>query len=229
LQDVFVADNWKEVLASITDMENSITGDLEILAGHTIQGIDRKVAELWHLMEESLRLGRETRDEVKVSPPSQYLLQMLTRFQASKQLHILDSLPCAVGAKFGSFEDQNKPLCLEGTQTHILSQIQSWCEDPWGKPIFWLEGMPSTGKTTISRTFALACRDGTPLVVPDHRLPNTVVLGASFFFSIGQSLIGMKQARSSLQSVEPLLVCYRTLEMISVRRLRGTPISGMRL
>lgn len=67
LQDVFVADNWKEMLVSITDMEDSITGDLEILAGHTIQGIDRKVAELGHLMDESLRLGRETRDEVKVS------------------------------------------------------------------------------------------------------------------------------------------------------------------
>ena len=42
--------------------------------------------------------------------------------------------------------------------------------------------MPGTGKTTISRTFASACRDRTPLVAPDHRLPDTFFLGASFFF-----------------------------------------------
>ncbi|KAL4748027.1 quinon protein alcohol dehydrogenase-like superfamily [Aspergillus terricola var. indicus] len=42
--------------------------------------------------------------------------------------------------------------------------------------------MPGTGKTTISRTFASACRDGTPLVAPDHRLPDPFFLGASFFF-----------------------------------------------
>ncbi|KAI9372968.1 hypothetical protein BJX61DRAFT_542167 [Aspergillus egyptiacus] len=166
LRDLAVADNWKDMLVSIADMENGINGDLEIFAGHTIQEIDRKVEELGHKIEESLKLASEMRDDVK----------------ASKEHSLLESLPCAHGAIFGSLEDQHKSLCLEGTQTHTLSQIRSWCEDLRGKPILWLKGMAGTGKTTISRTFALACRDGVPLVAPDHRLPNTFFLGASFFF-----------------------------------------------
>ncbi|KAL4734411.1 hypothetical protein BDV11DRAFT_174791 [Aspergillus similis] len=166
LRDLAVTDNWKDMLLTITDMEKGISGDLEIVAGHTIRGIDRKVEELGHLMNESLRVANETRDEVK----------------ASKQLYLLESLPWATGAIFGSFEDQHKPLCLEGTQTHTLKQIGDWCKDPEAKPIFWLKGMAGTGKTTISRTFASACRDGTPLVAPEYSLPHTFYLAASFFF-----------------------------------------------
>ena len=67
LRDFAIADNWKEMLLIITDMEKEISSDLEILAGHTIQGIDRKVEELADLMNESLKIANETRDEVKVT------------------------------------------------------------------------------------------------------------------------------------------------------------------
>jgi hypothetical protein len=51
--------------------------------------------------------------------------------------------------------------------------LETWAQDPSGKPIFWLNGMAGTGKSTISRTFA-------------QSLAEKGQLGASFFFKRGE-------------------------------------------
>ncbi|KAL4907027.1 hypothetical protein BDW74DRAFT_176626 [Aspergillus multicolor] len=170
MRDLAVADNWKELLASITDMEKGISGDLEILTGHTIKAIDSKVDELKHLMDESLRVATETKDQVK----------------SSKEDQLLNKLPFAAGATFGSREGEHESLCLQGTQMDTLTKIRNWCEDPEGKPILWLHGMAGTGKSTISRTVAAACYDDPPSDALDFRLPEAFCLAASFFFDLNR-------------------------------------------
>ncbi|CAG7955472.1 unnamed protein product [Penicillium salamii] len=85
----------------------------------------------------------------------------------------LDQLPVADGAEFDSFMDRDEVECLSGTRTEPLEDIADWIATPDGKPIFWLNGMAGTGKSTISRTVA-------------RRLKNENTLGASFFFRLGE-------------------------------------------
>ncbi|CAG8926838.1 unnamed protein product [Penicillium salamii] len=84
-----------------------------------------------------------------------------------------DQLPVADGAEFDSFMDRDEVECLAGTRTELLEEIADWIASPDGKPIFWLNGMAGTGKSTISRTVA-------------RRLKNENTLGASFFFRLGE-------------------------------------------
>ncbi|EHA24790.1 hypothetical protein ASPNIDRAFT_139302, partial [Aspergillus niger ATCC 1015] len=106
-------------------------------------------------------------------------------------------LPLVGEATFGSLADQNKPECLEGTQTKILREIQTWIESPDDSQIFWLRGMAGTGKSTISRTLAAACQQGKSLIPNGPPLPVNVCLGASFFFD------RTKPGRNSVEKLFP--------------------------
>ena len=55
----------------------------------------------------------------------------------------------------------------------LQRQIKEWAKDRNGKPLFWLNGMAGTGKSTIARTIA-------------HLFADTGQLGASFFFKKGE-------------------------------------------
>ncbi|KAL7821006.1 WD40 repeat-like protein [Trichoderma gracile] len=91
---------------------------------------------------------------------------------------ITDSLSaesCVVGsAAFDSYDESHNSTCLPGTRVELIRQILDWASSDDGKPIFWLNGMLGTGKSTVSRTVAQSlCRAGR--------------LGASFFFKRGHS------------------------------------------
>ncbi|KAJ6008152.1 hypothetical protein N7540_012128 [Penicillium herquei] len=101
--------------------------------------------------------------------------------QETRHTQLLSSLNIAEGAMFNSFQDRHKTQCLQGTQTDPLKQVLSWCENPGSKQIYWLAGMPGTGKSTISRTLASACHDRNPLV-DERLLHENIVFGACFFF-----------------------------------------------
>jgi hypothetical protein len=63
----------------------------------------------------------------------------------------------------------NRSRCLEGTRTTLLNEIDEWISGDSTLPIFWLNGLAGTGKTTIAQTVADKCfRDK--------------MLGAAFFF-----------------------------------------------
>jgi hypothetical protein len=85
----------------------------------------------------------------------------------------LRNLPSVKDAAFDSFSDQLDARCHPGTRIELRHQIIHWSEDPSGKPMFWLNGMAGTGKSTVSRTIAQAFHD-------------TGRLGASFFFKRGE-------------------------------------------
>lgn len=89
------------------------------------------------------------------------------------QKNDLDKLPTAEGAAYNSYTEQHNPRCLPNTRTEVLEAISQWARDPSSKPIFWLNGMAGTGKSTISRTLA-------------DRFADKGSLGATFFFKRGE-------------------------------------------
>ena len=82
-------------------------------------------------------------------------------------------LPIAKGASFDSHLEEHNSKCLANTRVVLQSQIKEWANDETGKPIFWLNGMAGTGKSTIARTIA-------------RSFANEGQLGASFFFKKGE-------------------------------------------
>jgi hypothetical protein len=74
-----------------------------------------------------------------------------------------------VQAAYNSEARESATGCLPGTRAAILQEIREWV-DSGATPIFWLNGMAGTGKSSIAHTIALEY---------DRRKS----LGASFFFS----------------------------------------------
>ena len=80
----------------------------------------------------------------------------------------------------------NRNGCLKGTRVCVLDEIEHWAGDFDKSPIFWLNGLAGTGKSTIAQTIA-------------ERLFTNDCLGASFFCSRGF------EDRSNLQLIFPTL------------------------
>ena len=79
----------------------------------------------------------------------------------------LNSFRCANGAEY---RHGGRKGCLKGTRGAVLSSIELWARDFDKLPIYWLNGLAGTGKSTIAKTIA-------------ERLFADDLLGASFFCS----------------------------------------------
>lgn len=119
--------------------------------------------------------------------------------------------------------------CKEGTRAEFLQHVLNWAQSPDEKPIFWLNGMAGTGKTTISRTLAAKFQD-------------EGILGASFFFRRGEDDRGIAKylfttiAKQLAERVPRMIPAIRTavLEGIPERtiltqfkRLLEEPLSAL--
>jgi len=80
---------------------------------------------------------------------------------------VLNNCRRAGGAQFGHGDRQG---CLRGTREVVLNDIESWSKDSNMSPVYWLNGLAGTGKSTIAQTIA-------ERIFADGRL------GASFFCS----------------------------------------------
>ena len=96
---------------------------------------------------------------------------------------ILNGFRSAQGAEF---RHGNRKGCLKGTRVAILDEITLWARDFDKSPVYWLNGLVGTGKTTIAQTIA-------------ERLFAEGMLGASFFCSRDF------EDRSDLQLIFPTL------------------------
>jgi hypothetical protein len=61
-----ILDDWKGILSTITDLDETIGKQIAALGDHTLNEVDRKMEELWHRMNISLRLAAEAREQAKV-------------------------------------------------------------------------------------------------------------------------------------------------------------------
>ncbi|KAL7933671.1 Pfs, NACHT and WD domain protein [Trichoderma chlorosporum] len=110
------------------------------------------------------------------------------------------NLPVVEGGAFNSYTEQHNPTCLPNTRVELLQHIFDWARDSLAKPIFWLNGMTGTGKSTVSRTIA-------------QSLAGTGHLGASFFFKRGEGDRG-KSAKlfttiaAQLATLQPSIAAY---------------------
>jgi len=86
---------------------------------------------------------------------------------STAELLVLNGCRRARGADFRHGDRQG---CLKGTRKAVLDGMESWSKDPNASPIYWLNGLAGTGKSTIAQTFA-------------ERLFADGGLGASFFCS----------------------------------------------
>ena len=75
-------------------------------------------------------------------------------FAAIADASVLNSIKRARGA---GYEHRNRRGCLKGTRVTLLEEIERWTEDSDQPPIFWLNGLAGTGKSTIARTVAEQC------------------------------------------------------------------------
>ncbi|CAE6535810.1 unnamed protein product, partial [Rhizoctonia solani] len=49
--------------------------------------------------------------------------------------------------------DINRRGCTEGTRVRVLADLNDWLYDSTASPVFWMDGMAGTGKTTIAFSF----------------------------------------------------------------------------
>ena len=122
---------------------------------------------------------------------------------------MLNTLTRARGA---GYEHGDRQGCLTGTREAILSEIESWAKDFDKSPIYWLNGLAGTGKSTIAQTTA-------------ERLFADGWLGASFFCSRDF------EDRSDLRLIFPTLsfqLAYRypNFRSVVVPLLRSNPDIG---
>ena len=82
-------------------------------------------------------------------------------------LLVLNSCRRAHGA---GYQHGDRKGCLRGTRETVLNGIESWIRDPEKSPVFWLNGLAGTGKSTIAQTIS-------------ERVFADGLLGASFFCS----------------------------------------------
>ena len=84
------------------------------------------------------------------------------------------------------YKHGNRSGCLKGTRESVLDEIERWTEDFDKPPVYWLNGLAGTGKSTIAQTVT-------------ERVFASGHLGASFFCSRDVA------DRSDLQLIFPTL------------------------
>ena len=105
------------------------------------------------------------------------------RLPPTAEAAVLNSVQCA---KQAGYRHGNRNGCIRETRTAILDEIELWIRDFDKPPVYWLNGLAGTGKSTIAQTIA-------ERTFADGRL------GASFFCSRDF------EDRRSLQSIFPTL------------------------
>ncbi|KAF9643297.1 hypothetical protein BDM02DRAFT_3176086, partial [Thelephora ganbajun] len=73
-------------------------------------------------------------------------------------------------AKAAAYRHGDRKRCLKGTRGAVLDEIELWARDSHNPPVYWLNGLAGTGKSTIAQTIA-------------ERIFADGLLGASFFCS----------------------------------------------
>ena len=137
-------------------------------------------------------------------------------------------------AQGAAYRHGNRRGCLKGTRESVLNEIELWTKDFDRSPVFWLNGLAGTGKSTIAQTIS-------------ERLFADGLLGASFFcsrdfqdrsdlrlifptlaFQLAHKYLKFRSVLVLLLQSDPDVVhesLYSQMEKLIVRPLRSSHIS----
>jgi hypothetical protein len=158
-------------------------------------------------------------------------LQLAWAHGSTAELSVLNGCRRAKGAEFRHGDRQG---CLKGTRAAVMDAIESWSTDSNMSPVYWLNGLAGTGKSTIAQTVAQR-------IFADGRL------GASFFcsrdfkdrrdlhyifptiaFQLAHKYSKVRSILVPLLQSDPDIVhesLYKQMEMLIVRPLASSDIS----
>ncbi|KAF9646732.1 hypothetical protein BDM02DRAFT_3188576 [Thelephora ganbajun] len=152
--------------------------------GELIREFGRIEEQLRSLSEkpELEQLAEHARYSEDVYEPLEDLRETIFDYQMVQQKKIYDQrcklvkpadaavLKDFPGAKAAEYRHGDRKGCLKGTRGAILDEIELWVRDSHKPPVYWLNGLAGTGKSTIVQTAA-------------ERIFADGQLGASFFCS----------------------------------------------
>ena len=150
-----------------------------------------------------LTVNRASRTQVRFTV---FPVAVSSPTRLAAELSVLNQCRRAQGA---GYRHGDRRGCLKGTRESVLSEIESWTNDFDKSPVFWLNGLAGTGKSTIAQTVS-------------ERVFADGLLGASFFCSRDF------QDRSDLRSIFPTLAFqlahkYRKFRSVLVPLLQSDP------
>ncbi|KAF9779596.1 hypothetical protein BJ322DRAFT_1221434 [Thelephora terrestris] len=129
-----------------------------------------------------LRVADHVKDNEDVSGLLEDLREAINDYQMVQQMAIYDQ-GCKLidaaekvilnnfrRAPGAGYQREGRKGCLKGTRRMVLDQIELWARDFTKLPVYWLNGLAGTGKSTIAQTIA-------------ERMFAEGQLGASFFCS----------------------------------------------
>ena len=121
-------------------------------------------------------------------------------------LEVLDKLNPVHDA---GYQADHHERCLSGAREHILRDIMSWAKSTQDQPVFWLNGLAGTGKSTIAQTFS---------EMTDH----DNMLGASFFCS--RDYLDRKALKNIFPTLAYQLACrYPRFRDLLLRIIKRDP------
>jgi len=104
-------------------------------------------------------------------PPRMQVRFAVLSFKSSLPIRLTADLSVLNGCRRASgagYQHGERKSCLRGTRETVLNEIELWTNDFDESPVFWLNGLAGTGKTTIAQTVS-------------ERTFADGLLGASFF------------------------------------------------
>ncbi|KAF9646358.1 hypothetical protein BDM02DRAFT_3188908 [Thelephora ganbajun] len=173
-------------IVSLEERFDSRPDDVEELRrrGKLIREFGRIEGQLRSLSDKSelLQLADHVQDDGEVFGFLEDLRETIFNYQVVQQGEIddqrrklikpaeattLNSVRCALEAEY---RHGDRKSCLKGTRGIVLDEIELWARDLDKSPVYWLNGLAGTGKSTIAQTIA-------------ERVFADGQLGASFFCS----------------------------------------------
>ena len=132
------------------------------------------------------------------------------------------------------FRHRDRRGCLRGTRETVLEEIESWAKDFERSPVFWLNGLAGTGKSTIAKTiservFADGLLGGTFFCSRDFKgHSNLRLILPTLAFQLARKYPDFRSALIRLLRSNPDIVhepLYTQMEKLVVEPLERTGIS----
>ncbi|KAF9785740.1 hypothetical protein BJ322DRAFT_1210370 [Thelephora terrestris] len=151
-----------------------------------------------HQKSTIVRVADHVQDSEEVSGLLEDLREAINDYQMVQQMAMYDQgcklIDAAERTTLNNFRQAQgaeyrhvgRKRCLKGTRRAVLDEIELWARDFAKLPVYWLNGLAGTGKSTIAQTIA-------------ERMFAEGQLGASFFCSRGF------EDRSNLHFIFPTL------------------------